>query len=187
MSKFNVTVEIDYIDEDGNLDDAVCEQIVNSVVSRVSETVTGQIQEKAQKIFDGRLQTMETAVSDKLNEMMDEFFSTPKDITNRWGDIKRKGVTVKQLLSEACDKFMEQPLDERGNPASGYSVKYKSRVDYIVAQSIDHNMEYAIKKAVNDVTQNLKKKISDEITKQMGEKLAGIVGLDDLLKNKEGN
>lgn len=182
MSRFNVTVEIDYIDEDGNLDDAVCEQIVNSVVSRVSDTVTKQIQEKAQKIFDGRLQTMEIAVSDKLNEMMEEFFSTPKDVTDRWGDVKRRGVTVKQLLKEACDKFMEQPLNERGEPASGYSVKYKSRVDYIVAKSIDHNMEYAIKQAVSDVTDNIKKKVSDEIKKQMGEKLAGVVGLDDLLK-----
>lgn len=182
MSKFNVTVEIDYIDEDGNLDDAVCEQIVNSVVSKVSDTVTKQIQEKAQKIFEERLQTMETAVSDKLNEMMEEFFSTPKDVTDRWGDVERRGVTVKQLLKEACDKFIEQPLNECGEPASGYSVKYKSRVDYIVAKSIDYDMEHAIKRAVSDVTDNIKKKVSDEIKKQMGEKLAGVVGLDDLLK-----
>lgn len=178
MSKFNITVEIDYIDEDGNLDDVVCEQIVNAVVSKVSDTVTGQIQERAQNIFKERLQTMEASISDKLNKMMEEFFSTPKDVTDRWGDIKRRGVTVKQLLNEACDKFMEQPLNEHGEPASGYNVKYKSRVDY----SINHDMEYAIKRAVGDVTDNLKKKISNEITKQMGEKLAGVVGLDDLLK-----
>ncbi len=182
MSKFNITVEIDYIDEDGNLDDVVCEQIVNAVVSKVSDTVTGQIQERAQNIFKERLQTMEASISDKLNKMMEEFFSTPKDVTDRWGDIKRRGVTVKQLLNEACDKFMEQPLNEHGEPASGYNVKYNSRVDYIVAKSINHDMEYAIKRAVGDVTDNLKKKISNEITKQMGEKLAGVVGLDDLLK-----
>lgn len=182
MSKFNVTVEIDYIDEDGNLDDAICDQIVGAVVSRVSDSVTQNIENRAKKIFEERIQTMEISVSDKLNEMMDEFFSTPKDITDQWGDVKRSGVTVKQLLKEACDKFMDQPLDQYGKPASGYSVKYKSRVDYIVSQSIDHDMEFAIKKAVKDVTDNLKKKITDEITKQMGEKLAGVVGLDDLLR-----
>lgn len=183
MSKFNVTVEIDYIDEDGNLDDAICDQIVSSVVSKVSDATTKQIQERANKIFEERLNTMEASVSDRLNKMMEEFFSTPKDITDKWGDVKRRGVTIKQLLSEACDSFMSQSLDVDGKPTSGYGVKYKTRVDYIVAKSIDHNMEWAIKKAVDDVTKNLKQKISNEITKQMGEKLAGIVGLDGLLKN----
>lgn len=183
MSKFNVTVEIDYIDEEGNLDGAICDQIVSSVVSKVSDATTKQIQEKANKIFEERLSTMEASVSDKLNEMMEEFFSTPKDITNSWGETKRKGVTVKQLLCEACDSFMSQSLDADGRPVSGYGVKYKTRIDYIVAKSIDRNMEWAIKTAVEDVTKNLKNKISDEIKKQMGEKLAGIVGLDGLLKN----
>lgn len=183
MSKFNITVEIDYIDEDGNLDDAICDQIVSSVVSKVSDATTKQIQEKANKIFEDRISTIESSISDRLNEMMDEFFSAPKDITDCWGETKRKGVTVKQLLGEACDSFMSQSLDADGKPASGYGVKYKTRVDYIVAKSIDHNMEWAIKKAVDDVIKNLKKKISEEITQQMGEKLAGIVGLDGLLKN----
>lgn len=183
MSKFNVTVEIDYIDEDGNLDDAICDQIVSAVVSKVSDATSKQLQERASKVFEERLMAMEESVSDRLNKMMEEFFSTPKDITDRWGEIKREGVTVKQLLGEACDSFMSQSLDADGKPASGYGVKYKTRVDYIVAKSIDHNMEWAIKKAVDDVTKNLKQKISDEITKQMGEKLAGIVGLDDILKN----
>lgn len=184
MSKFNVSVEIDYIDDEGNLDDALCEQIVNSVVSRVSDTVTKRIEEQAQQLFEERLQTMETSVSDKLNTIMDEFFSEPKDITDRYGDVQRKGVTVKQLLKEACDKFMEQPLDEQGRPAK-YGAKYQTRVDYIVAKSIDYSMEYAIKRAVEDVTDNLKKKISDEIKQQMGEKLAGVVGLDNLIKGSE--
>lgn len=184
MSKFNVSVEIDYIDEDGNLDDEICEQIVNSVVNKVSDAVMKRTEERAQSLFEERLQTMENTVSARLNAMMDEFFSTPKDITTAWGEVKRHNVTVKQLLEEACDNFMNQSLDRNGNPVKGssYGVEYKTRVDYIVSKSIDHNMECAIKKAVSDVTENLKKRISDEIKQQMGEKLAGIVGLENLIR-----
>lgn len=184
MSKFNVCVEINYLDEDGNLDDVICEQIVNSVVSRVSATVTKRIEDQAQQLFNDRLQTMEASVSDKLNAMMDEFFSTPKDITDRYGDVERKGVTVKQLLKEACDNFMEQPLDRQGKPVKkgSYAAEYESRVDYIVARSIDHNMEWSINHAVEQVTNNLKEKISNEIKRQIGEKLAGVVELDKMLK-----
>ena len=42
-------------------------------------------------------------------------------------------------------------------------------------------MEWAIKKAVDDVTNNLKKKISEEVKKQMGDKLANILELDKML------
>lgn len=185
MSKFNITVDIDYIDEDGNLDDAICEQIVNAVVSKVSDTVTTRVEKQAQGLVEEHMRTAEASISDKLNKMMEEFFATPKDVTDRWGNIERHGVTVKQLLKEACDKFIEQPLDKHGKPASGYGIEYKSRVDYIVANSIGYEMENAINRAVKDVTNNLKKKISDEITQQMGAKLAGVVGLDDLLKGKK--
>lgn len=181
MSKFNVTVEIDYIDEEGNLDEAICKQIVDAVVSKVSGSVSESIVEKANQLCEEKLKTMEGAVADRLNEMMEEFFNTPKDVTDRWGDIVKKGVTIKSLLKEACDNFMSQPLDKNGKPTSSSYAEYKTRVDYIVAKSVDSNMELAIKRATSEVTDGLKKKISDEIKKQMGDKLAGIVGLDDLL------
>lgn len=182
MSKFNVTVEIDYIDEDGNLDDAICEQIVDAVVAKVSTSVSKEIEDKAKEKLDTSLVSMGNEISEKLNAMMEEFFNTPKDITDRWGDIKRRNVSIKDLLKEACDNYMSQPLDKNGHPTSrSYDVIYASRVDYIVAKSIDVQMECAIKRAVSDVTDNLKKKVSDEIKKQMGEKLAGIVELDKLI------
>ena len=181
MAKFNITVDIDYIDEDGNLDDALCDQIVNSVVSRVSDTVTKKIEDKATEIFENQISNVEASVSDRLNAMMDEFFSTPKDITDQWGDVIKKGVTVKQTLKEACDNFLTQPVDQNGSPTKGYGTRYNTRVDYIVAKSIDYSMDSAIKRAVSEVTDNLKKKISDEIKTQMGEKLANFVGLDKML------
>lgn len=183
MAKFNVTVNIDCLDEEGNLDDSICEQIVNSIVENVSGKVTKNVEEKATEAFNGRLSELENTVSDKLNDMMEEFFNTPKDVTDRWGDVIERGVTVKEKLKTACDNFMSQPLDKDGNPTSGgYNTKYKTRVDYLVAKSVDHNMEWAIERAVKDVTDNLKSKISDEIKKQMGDKLANIVGLNDMLK-----
>ena len=190
MAKFNISVDIDYIDENGCLDETLSEEIVSRIVSSVSDRVIDNIQEKATTSFESQLENLENSMSVYLNNMMDEFLSIPRDITDQWGDVKRKGVTPKQLLKEACDNFIEQSVDEHGKPVNkgSYNAKYNTRIDYIVAKSIDHNMEYAIKRAVEDVTNNLKKKISNEIKSQMGEKLAGIVGVDDILSgNKSGN
>lgn len=183
MAKFNVTVNIDYLDEDGNLDDSICEQIVNAIVSNVSDKVTEKVEKKAEESFNDQISALEETVSQKLNAIMEDFFNTPKDITDQWGDVIEKGVTVKEKLKKACDQFMNQPLDKNGNPTnSSYAIVYKTRIDYLVAKAVDHDMEWAIQKAVKEVTDNLKNKISDEIKRQMGEKLADVVGLNNMLK-----
>ena len=184
MAKFNVTVNIDYLDEDGNLDDSICEQIVGAVVSNVSDRVTEKVAKKAEEAFNGQISALEETISKKLNAIMEDFFNTPKDITDQWGDVVEKGVTIQEKLKKACDQFLSQPLDKNGNPTNGsaYSTAYKTRVDYLVAKAVDGDMNWAIQKAVKEVTDSLKNKISDEIKKQMGEKLADVVGLKNMLK-----
>lgn len=184
MAKFNISVEVDWLEEDGSLDQIIKDEIVGGVAEKVIANLTQSMESEATQIVKDKMAELDASISDKLNSMMEEFFNTPKDITDRWGNVKERGITVTQKLAEACDNFLSQSVDDGGKPASGYSAKYDTRVDYIVHKSIDHNMEWAIQRAVSDVTDNLKKRISGEIKKQMGEKLAGVVGLDDLLSNQ---
>lgn len=183
MAKFNITVELDWMDEEYNLDEEIRETIINGVVNKVQDRLINQVETECNNKINDQLKNIETAVSDKLNGIMDAFFDEPRDITDKYGDVIKKGVTVRETLKKACDEFMNQPLDSNGKPtSSSWDVKYKTRVDYIVAKSIDYNMEIAIKRAVEDVTNNLKKKITEEVKKQMGDKLANILELDKMIQ-----
>ena len=182
MAKFNITVELDWMDEEYNLDEEIRETIINSIVNRVQDRLVNQVDTECTKRINDQMANIEKSVSDKLNSIMDSFFDEPRDVTDRWGDVVQKGVTVRDTLKKACDEFMNQSLDEQGRPTtSTYQVKYKTRVDYIVAKSIDYSMENAIKRAVEDVTKNLKDKISNEVKKQMGDKLANILEIDKMI------
>lgn len=182
MAKFNITVELDWMDEEYNLDEEIKDTIISTIVPKVQEKVLQQAENECAERINNQLKSIETSVAEKLNNMMDEFFETPRDVTDKYGDVIKKNVTVKDTLKNACDQFINQPLDEYGKPAtSSYNIKYKTRVDYIVAKSIDHNMEWAIKKAVEDVTNNLKNKITAEVKKNMTDKLANILELDKML------
>ncbi len=182
MAKFNITVELDWMDEEFNLDEEIRETIINSVVNKVQDRLVQQVDTECNNRINSQLASIETAVSDKLNGIMDAFFDEPRDVTDKYGDVIKKGVTVRDTLKKACDEFMNQSLDEYGKPTtSSYNTKYKTRVDYFVAKSIDSDMEWRIKKAVSDVTDNLKKKITEEVKKQMGDKLANILELDKML------
>ncbi len=182
MAIFNITVELNWMDEEYNLDKEIKDTLVNSIVNKVQDRLIEQVDTECNNKINSQLANIEKSVSDKLNGIMDAFFDEPRDITDNYGDVVKKGVTVRDTLKKACDEFMNQPLDENGKPTtSHWAVKYKTRVDYIVAKSINYDMENAIKRAVEDVTKNLKNKITDEVKKQMGDKLANILELDKML------
>ena len=181
MAQFNITVNLDWLDEEESLDEKLWDEILSGIVSKVGDNITKSLESKARELLDGRFASLGNEIGERLNGIMQEFFDTPRDVTDKWGKVKREQITVTQLLSEACDNFLTQAVDEKGKPATGYSAKYDTRIDYIVQKSIDRDMEWAIKRAVEDVTKNLKNRISNEIKSQMGEKLAGIIGLDQMI------
>ena len=181
MATFNVTVDLDWLDEEETLDDRLKSEILSGIISQIKSDTIKSLEGEVSKITQQKMAELDVIISERLNSMMEDFFNTPKDITDSWGNVKEAGVTVTQKLAAACDNFLLQPVTKDGKPAGAYNKDFATRVDYIVHKSIDHNMEWAIKKAVDDVTDKLKKRISDEIKTQMGEKLAGIVGLDEII------
>lgn len=181
MAKFNITVDIDWIDEEYNVDDIIKDEIISSIVPQVKEKILKQAEDDCTKKINSQMAEIENTISQRLNNMMDEFFSTPKDITDKYGDVVDRGVTVKSKLKAACDKFIEQPVNKDGNPDNGWNPKYKSRVEYLVEKSMNHDMEWTIKKTVDEVTNNLKKRITEEVKDQLGNKLANILDLNNLI------
>lgn len=183
MAKFNVTVELDWLDEEQNLDEAIKDEIVSNIVNRVQGKLLRQTEDECQKRIKEQMAHIETKVAEKLNNIMDDFFNTPYDVTDQYGDVIQRGVTVKKILKRACDNFINQSLDKDGRPTKDHwSIKYNTRIDYFVEKTIDSSMSYAITKAVKEIKDKMQQKISNEVKSQIGEKLSNIIGLDEMLK-----
>lgn len=183
MAKFNISVELDWIDEEFNLDEEIKDTIINGVVEKMQQRLVEQVDTECNNRINNQLASIEKAVSDRLNGIMGAFFDEPRDVTDKYGDVIKKGVTVRETLKRACDEFITQPLDENGKPSkSEWNVKYKTRVDYIVAKSIDWKMESAIKSAVDEITKNLKQRITDEVKKQLSKKIGEVLEIDKIIK-----
>lgn len=183
MAKFNISVELDYFEEDGSLDDELKSEIVSKIVSEVAGSITKSLETEANRLLNAKMKSLDEEISQKLNDLMQAFFNTPKDITDSWGDVVESGVTVTQKLKKACDEFMYQPVDENGKVTQSNWARYKTRVDYIVHKSVNWEMERAIKDAVNTATKKIKEQVRELATKQLGEKLAEVVGLEEVIGN----
>jgi len=184
MATFNVTVNLDWLDEEENLDGRLRDEILSGIVAKVGTNITNSLESEARKLLDAKMASLENEIGEKLNAMMQEFFDTPKDITDRWGDVVKRGVTVREQLKESCAQYLDQKVDSSGKPASGYG-SCKTRLEYILDKAVNHDMEYAIKRATTEVTDNIKKKITEEVKRQIGEKLADVIGLDSMMGNKK--
>lgn len=191
MAKFNISVDIDWIETDErngsyNLDEELRYSVVNSIATKVQDNLFAQVEKECNNKIQEQYSTIENKISDKLNSIMEDFFNTPRNLTDKYGDITKTDVTITQILKDACDNFMNQPLDQNGNPtsSSSYSMKYKTRTDYIVQKVINDELKYTVEKITRDITDGLNKKIKEEVKLRMGEKLAGIINLDDIICGK---
>ena len=86
MATFNVTVNLDWLDEEENLDGRLRDEILSGIVAKVGTNITNSLESEARKLLDAKMASLENEISEKLNAMMQEFFDTPKDITDRWGE-----------------------------------------------------------------------------------------------------
>ena len=182
MAKINIEVELDWLigeDQNQEFEESLRSEIMDAIVKRTSETLAAKMEIETKKVLDGKMEEFQAKVNKKMEELMDEFFEAPRDITDRWGNVQRKNVSAKQILSEAADKFFTEKVDEKGEPST-YGAKY-TRIEYIVKKAVNHEVTWAVERAVKDAVDKVRENVKTIATKQLGEKLAEVVGLEKII------
>lgn len=179
MAKFNISVDIDWVGECGTLDQAIQQELVAGVAQKIMECSEDSLMEKVTEELNKKLNTAKEDIAQRLNAMMDEFFDTPRDITDNWGTVKRSGVTARQLITEAADNFFTEKVDDNGNPDT-YKAKY-TRIEYIARKAVNHDITWAVENAVSKAVDQIKRTVTDTASKKLGERLAAVANLDEIL------
>lgn len=161
--KISVEFNLDWIEEERDLDEAIQSRIIAEVVGKVSE----KIKETAIEKISLRVNNI---LDEKIKTMFDDFMDKTFDVCDQWGDVKQKGVNVKELLKEKLDKLLTEKVDQNGNPTQ-YSgtLRYVQILDQQSKRQIDEFVS-AISKSVisgikNDINEEARKRITDAILK----------------------
>ena len=179
MARFNIEVNLDWVDEEGNIDDTLKEEITSAIVSKISLNAMSGVEKQVNEIVNGKI---EKDVSEKLNALMEDFFDKPRTITDQWGDTVKTDISVIDLLKKSCENFINATVDESGKTVSGsYCGKTKKRIDYIVESKIDYNMKSAIDRAAEEFKKKLVAYVNESVRTRIGESVAKMAGLDDVL------
>lgn len=185
MAKMNITVDIDDLfgaamENEESFSDAFRDEIIRGIVNKYTNSIDRSVIEEAEnkiKAFDAKVsEKIEEAIDKKIEGIMNDFLNRKINLYDSYGDIKREDVVIIDLLKEKMDRFLTDKVDSDGNTG-----KYGSktpRLDYIVNKNINHEMEWRIKKAAEEVRNKLEAYMKDELQKSIGEKMYGLLELD---------
>ena len=82
--KLQLDVELDWIDEDMNLDDTVKQNIIHGIINKIQSNIESQVEKSINDIID---KTIVSKINKMTEKLFNEFLKREVHITDKYGDI----------------------------------------------------------------------------------------------------
>lgn len=176
--KFNITVDVDWLDEEHNIDKVVQEGIAEKVSSAISEDAVKKIIDRAEKMLEDRVQK-------HVDESFKNLMAEPVTLTDSWGNkIGQFGDTA-SLIKDRFDKWAVEKVDKDGKVnAYGGDNRY-TRLQWLVDLQVQKHGETFTKQAIDQVTKVIKEQLSNDLKVALGDRLITVMELDKLINTKQ--
>jgi hypothetical protein len=177
--KFNLEIDIDWIDEDSNLNDQVKEEIINTIIARVNNSIEKTIKPKIEEKIDGMIvEKIDSLISGIFSDFMDK----EVNITDSYGDVITSHENVYAVIKSRFDKFMIQTVDDRGETSNGRYGGNQTRLHYIIDKQLKDFADDFTTNAVKQVSAEIKEHVKEGLTNKLGSELMNVLKVNDMLK-----
>jgi hypothetical protein len=174
--KFNIEIELDYIDEEGCLDTAIKDSILASVTKIVMEKVSKQVDAKLDKII---IQAAEKKAKQIVNRIANNFTTRKFNRKDEYGDVIEVDLTVKDILKREFDHFWNAIVDKEGR-SSGYGEKM-TRIEWTIEKHIKEHSKKFAETITRDTENKIKTTMKENLANSIGQKLVTELGFDKML------
>ena len=180
--KLNLEVELDWIDEEMNLDDTVKQSVINSVVNKIQAKIESQVENSINTIIDKNVVTKINKMTEKL---FNDFMKREITITDKYGDVIKCYKSTTEVIKERFDNFMTQTVDEKGQTYDGsYGQKYQ-RLTFIIDKQLKDFANTFTTDAVKKVSEEIRLHVKDGLTTKLGSELMKVLKVDKMLQLSE--
>jgi len=181
--KLNLEIELDWIDEEMNLDDTVKQNVINAVVNKIQSG----IEERTEKTINN---TIDKLVVSKINKMtsqvFNDFMKRELTITDSYGDQIKSYKNIREFIKDKFDNFMIQPVNEKGEATEydRYGTKFR-RLEFIIDKQLKTFADKFTTDAVKKVSEEIKLHVKDGLTTKLGSELMKVLKVDKMLQLSE--
>ena len=89
--KLNITVDIDWIEEDGSIDEEVKHQIIQGVKNSIGKTCLDKVEKQASKAIDEAINKSVASAGELINgkaiAFANEWLGKKVEVTDQWGEV----------------------------------------------------------------------------------------------------
>jgi len=170
--KMTIEVDLQWVDEDGNLDDAIQDQVVNRIESQISD-------QAKEKITLAVAERVDSLVDERLNTMLESWMSEDTEVTDKWGKVVFEG-SILNLLKKRFDEFWQQTVDMSGRSSNGYGDKH-TRIDWIIGERIKIHCEKFAVAMEKQFTEEVEQQVSSALKQAVGNKIVDTLGVPEMV------
>ena len=170
--KLNLEIDIDWLDEDSSLDDAVKKQIIDGVTTKLQEKIQADVEKQI-------VEKVELQIGELVEKTYTEFLEKGVSITDGYGDTVKTYDTVEALLKDRFDKFLLEKVDENGK-VNGYGPT-KERIKHIIDSQLKTFADEFTTEAVKQVSEEIRQHVQDGLTAKLGSELMKVLKVEEML------
>ena len=175
--KLNITVDIDWIEENGSIDEEVKHEIINGVKNSISKQCLAKVEKEAStridQAIDDAVKKSQKAIEDKAIAFADDWLENEVTITDKWGDPKDT-LTVTDLIKRTFDGLLEKRVDKEGRFSDGYNDKM-SLIKYLTGTRVEQVVGERMKDFSKNIDDQITKAVNSGIRENVANKFAEMV------------
>jgi len=174
--KFNIELEIDWIEEDGSIEEQVKEDLKSQIISKIDKKITSEVNAEIDKSI---ISKMDTKIQSICDDIVENFMHKQFTKTDRYGDIIET-TTLENYLKDTFESYWDEMVDSSGGKSS-YNAK-KKRVEWIIDEKIMKQSQDFSKSLIKDTEKKIKDYMAIEMKERIGEKFFAELGFSKMLE-----
>lgn len=176
MMKLNISVELEWLGEDGDLDAEVKQEIISGVKNAISRDCLAKVEKKASaqinQAINESISVAKKAIEQKAIKFADDWLEKEVTVTDKWGDVQ-DCLTITDLIKRSFDKTLEKKVDSSGNFSNDYNSM--PLVKYLMGQRMEELVQAKIKPLQKDIDNAIANAVNAGIRKNVSDKFAEMI------------
>ncbi|EMR8970512.1 TPA: hypothetical protein ACW96C_004440 [Yersinia enterocolitica] len=174
--KLNISVELEWLGEDGELDAEVKQEIISGVKNAISRDCLAKVEKEASaqinQAINESISVAKKAIEQKAIKFADDWLEKEVTVTDKWGDVQ-DCLTITDLIKRSFDKTLEKKVDSSGNFSNDYNSM--PLVKYLMGQRMEELVQAKIKPLQKDIDNAIANAVNAGIRKNVSDKFAEMI------------
>jgi len=174
--KLNITVDLEWLGEDGDMDAEVKHEVISGVKNAISRDCLAKVEKEASvqinQAINESIMTAKKAIEQKAIQFADDWLMKEVTVTDKWGDVQ-DCLTVTDLIKRSFDKTLEKKVDSSGNFSNDYNAM--PLVKYLMGKRMEELVQAKIKPLQKDIDNAIANAVNAGIRKNVSDKFAEMI------------